>query len=560
MLMKYFYLFSIVSLLFANSVFSQGENNNWFFGNHAGVNFSSGSPLSINGGQTNAFEGASTVSDSSGQLLFYSDGRRVWNRNHQVMPNGSLLTSSGNDATQGVVIIPYPNHPNEYFIFTTNGGGIPPPESGPYFDFMAYSRIDMTLENGLGNVVDLNTPLQNHTGNTTWIGKVEAITVINNSNENYWVILPYQNRLLSYYVDENGVNVTPTQSIINFIVPTTSHIKVSPSNQFLAITEFQAKRTTLYAFDASTGQVASSTPLGYFILQEPSGTNLGIYSTEFSSDSSNIWLAIYGSQRRVYGFDLNNLNGAPTMLQSNNSFYSLGTLQRGPNDKIYLASVGNNYLIGLNNSNDLNNAFLDDQALFLGGNHSMLGLPQLVPILASSCLDNLVLTSPETNNFFLYEVSNNITTNSNYIVDDNQNITLSAGNSINLLPNTLIKSGSTFLAKIEGCETSSQGKKTIKEDIVTQKIYINLNDENNKPDFTLYPNPANSKVRISLVDNSMTINNISINSMEEKTLLKFTNINRDYFEFDISSLKTGIYIVNVETKNNGVLVKKLIVN
>jgi hypothetical protein len=36
-------------------------------------------------------EGCATISNSSGQLLFYTDGITVYNRNHQVMPNGTGL-------------------------------------------------------------------------------------------------------------------------------------------------------------------------------------------------------------------------------------------------------------------------------------------------------------------------------------------------------------------------------------------------------------------------------------------------------------------------------------
>ena len=45
-----------------------------------------------------------SVSDSLGNLLFYSDGQTVWNRNHQTMPNGTGLHGGiGQDQTVNVI-------------------------------------------------------------------------------------------------------------------------------------------------------------------------------------------------------------------------------------------------------------------------------------------------------------------------------------------------------------------------------------------------------------------------------------------------------------------------
>ena len=63
--------------------FSQGEFNNWYFGNKAGITFNSGLPVVLTDGQMLVKRASVCVSDSLGNLLFYSDGDQVWNRNHQ---------------------------------------------------------------------------------------------------------------------------------------------------------------------------------------------------------------------------------------------------------------------------------------------------------------------------------------------------------------------------------------------------------------------------------------------------------------------------------------------
>ena len=68
------------------------------------------------------FEGCSSISDPAGNLLFYSDGRDVWDANHQLMPNADYYSGSGllgdPSSTSSAVIIPKPGDTNKYFIFT----------------------------------------------------------------------------------------------------------------------------------------------------------------------------------------------------------------------------------------------------------------------------------------------------------------------------------------------------------------------------------------------------------------------------------------------------------
>lgn len=547
---------NVIVCLFSIFSFSQGINNNWYFGKNAALDFSSGTPMALSGSAMDTNEGVASISDNSGQLLFYTDGRRVWNKNNQLMPNGTSLTSSGRDANQGVVIVPYPNHPNEYFIFTTNGGI---PQNGPQYNFMAYSRVDMTLNGGLGDIVDLNTPLEDHLGNTVWQGKVEAITVITNGDSNYWVLMPHRNKLLAYSVDENGVNTTPVQSDIVFVNPTVSSMKVSPNNQFLVINNFLTGVSNLYGFNEVSGQVSNSTPLGSFIIQGGSGNNLnlGIHSTEFSSQSNIIWLSIFSPDNFVYGYDLNNLN-APPIIFSIPISGRLGTLQRGPDEELYLASDLNDYLIRINNSNNINQATLTQNAVYLGGiNKSLRGLPQLVSLLSlnSNCLENLILSTPEVNNNFIHTVSNTIITNQNYTVDTNQNITLSAGNFIQIDSNTEIKEGAEFLAEIEGCTefklNLNQGKPF--------KKYINLGSRKSFTDILkLYPNPTNNNITVFI--EREVINEIIITSIENKKLIHFRDVMRNQKAIDLTSLKKGIYIISINTKSGVNYYKRIIKN
>ena len=68
------------------------STSTWYFGNRAGIAFRDGGVQVLADGQMSTLEGCATVSDpATGELLFYTDGITVWNRLHEVMPNGTGL-------------------------------------------------------------------------------------------------------------------------------------------------------------------------------------------------------------------------------------------------------------------------------------------------------------------------------------------------------------------------------------------------------------------------------------------------------------------------------------
>src|SRR5258705_5903534 len=126
-------------LLFSSHLLhAQKEANIWYFGHYLGLDFNSGTVVPLNDGQTNTIEGVATISNSNGNLLFYTDGITVWNRLHQVMPNGTGLFGNPS-STQSAVIVPKVGDTTRYFVFTVDQVG------GP--NGLRYSVVNMTLDN-----------------------------------------------------------------------------------------------------------------------------------------------------------------------------------------------------------------------------------------------------------------------------------------------------------------------------------------------------------------------------------------------------------------------------
>lgn len=103
-----------------------------------------------------------SISDSLGNLLFYTNGLGVFNRYYNKMLNGEGLNpgryansskDSGYKLDNGALILPWPDHPGKYFIFHVTTDNIP---------FVWYSLnlfttlVDMELDQGKGDVVYKN--------------------------------------------------------------------------------------------------------------------------------------------------------------------------------------------------------------------------------------------------------------------------------------------------------------------------------------------------------------------------------------------------------------------
>ena len=87
---RIFILLTII--LFSEIINSQNETNNWYFGNKSALNFSNGQLAVLNNGNMETPAGCSSISDKNGALLFYTNGQTVWNKNHEIMNNGSNLS------------------------------------------------------------------------------------------------------------------------------------------------------------------------------------------------------------------------------------------------------------------------------------------------------------------------------------------------------------------------------------------------------------------------------------------------------------------------------------
>lgn len=319
-------LIYVLLCLLPNLIFSQGEKDWWYFGFNAGVHFVSNVPIPLSNGKVNTKEGCATISNLNGDLLFYTDGITVWTKNHTVMPNGTGLKGDPS-STMSSMCIPLPGSTNQYYIFTTPAKA----EDGLY-----YSIVDLSLNNGLGEIVSgkKNVMLMDRT--------CEKVTAVKNTNNTGYWILAHSfpgNEYHAYQLTSTGLNASAVISAIGVSLPSTNtstsigYMKFSPLGNKLAVAHTFAANGLLEVFDfnANTGILSPDFAIA--------GNGFNAYGIEFSANGQYLYVSTLSSPYKVFQLDMftpPNQTVAKTLIHTD-STHQLGSLQIGPNDKIYVA-------------------------------------------------------------------------------------------------------------------------------------------------------------------------------------------------------------------------------
>ena len=392
LILKRYSLFLILTLTLQTPfVFGQLQNNNWVFGYGARVNFSGPIPVGSSNAAINSNESTASVSDpNTGQLLFYTDGRKVWNANNQVMPNGSnLLGGFFNSCTQGALIVPFSEDNQRYYLFTLEE--LEALSLSPVIDNgLRYSVVDMTLNGGLGDVqvATLNTPLANDL--------TEKLIVIRSTEiQGFWVIAHKKNanEFLAWKIDACGVTAQPVVSAVgsNFASAPfgateawSGAMDASPDGNRIGMPVDWSDRIEFFDFNKTTGVV--SNPLTVNVTDDSTPPFLRKYGACFSPDGSKFY---YTNINSVYQLNLSTYTSAA--IESSNTLiyspilepnvYPCLQIEQAPNNKLYVAIGNAGRLDAISNPNALGLACgYEDNAVSFSPATCQLGLPAQVPL------------------------------------------------------------------------------------------------------------------------------------------------------------------------------------
>lgn len=401
-------IFLVLILLCSFILQAQNEAANWYFGDNAGIQFNTNTNAvtALTDGQLATDEGCTSISNSAGDLLFYTDGITVYNKNHNVMLNGNNLDGNPS-STQSAIIIPKPGDPNIYYIFTQGTEFFGQQDQG--FNF---TEVNMSLDNGLGAV----TNIKNQFLLSRASEKLSAV-LKDCQSQNIWVVTFASNDALTnpsavdnnnttfyaFEVSSTGVNTTPVTSTIPFsISERRGYLKFSPDGTKIASANV-GSGLFLYDFDTNTGQVSNSQQIQINI--NPLGKTQRAYGVEFSPNNQVLYVSTYfetdsdnfENTSAQYGallqYDLtsNNISQSEQVLDQRVMYRS--ALQLGPDGKIYRSlsatyNQGSPFLSVINNPNQLGQ-FSDYQheAISLNGRVSRQGLPPFISSFFSEKID-----------------------------------------------------------------------------------------------------------------------------------------------------------------------------
>jgi len=393
----------ILTLFVSINVVGQGEAANWYFGFGAGLQFdlATGNTTVVDDGQLFTNEGCSSISDENGNLLFYSDGITVWNRNHQVMPNGNGLFGDPS-STQSALVVPKPDDPNIYFIFTVDTVFQGDPDFG-----LNFSIIDISLDGGLGDVTDKNINLLADCSEKITAVLKDCVT------KSIWVVtlasidgtLPVFNTYHAFEVNNTGVNTTSVKSTFNLnITDFRGYLKLSPDGTKMISANTRGNfndpnstdRLLLYDFDENTGIVSNQERLfinsqnnqPYGVEFSPNSQMLYVHS---SNDASGTPPSNHFSTLTQFNLAATNIQASEFVLDDRQLFR--GGLQLGPNGKIYRALSasffqGLPFLGVINNPNNIGaTANYEHNAINLSPNLSSQGFPPFIQSIFNSEID-----------------------------------------------------------------------------------------------------------------------------------------------------------------------------
>ncbi|WP_177761746.1 hypothetical protein [Flavobacterium sp. I3-2] len=400
---------SILLVLTSLSAKAQIQNYNWNFGNNQGFSWKNSErktltgmygipnetlydlPVYQVGSVIKTLEGCFTISDYNGDLVMYSDGKTLWDKNNIQLTNGSGLSGDASSAQSGT-IVPYPHSYDKFLVLSLGK------ESQ---NNLAFSVVEKNATDPL--IYEVKSTAKNIylTGHSGLLG--ETVTAGRHSNKNdIWVLAvgrgngttptnttghPYLNvwKLSDDSPTNNSINWTFTtaldlgnQGVIGNAQPN-GYIRFTNDSKHFVWANFGFGGNIANGgvpficygdFNNTTGAISNvRIKRG---IQEDSSNGYGV---EFTNDNKYLYITfsppdIPGNQSSaLLVFNFNDLLAANTateianitpikkivtppsdVISSGNAFF--GAIQTGPDGRMYIASPAKKEVFVIDNPKD----------------------------------------------------------------------------------------------------------------------------------------------------------------------------------------------------------------
>ena len=316
---------------------SQNRMANWVFGDSMIVQFTpSGPVLSGERSSMRAYESAASISNSSGELVLYSNGVGLWNRNHTPLLGSegisTLWFETGSPTTGGTLFIPASGDTTDkiYWLLTID-----------FIDRnLKLSEVNLDLGAGIGginpdrkNIVLIPENLSD-----------QLVAVRHGNGLDWWIVCrlgyPSSSNYCSVLLTSDGI-LGESYNIWDAKVTAGAQgeIAISPDGNFLAFASGKKSSPailSLYDFNRCDGSI---TFMDTILFRD---ANKGLYGVAFSNSGDFIYCSTFSSGKDIIyqvsrheetlsALELMRMSSPGTLAVGNTN----GQFELGPDRKVY---------------------------------------------------------------------------------------------------------------------------------------------------------------------------------------------------------------------------------
>ncbi len=353
--MKYF-LFSL-AIIFCKNSFAQKPDYVWLLGYGGGnqtpandsfglsiLTFDNGNHLSVTNNQScnlNIRGGNSSLCDPFGNLLFFSNGEKVYSNNYALMNNGNNLNATNQNGVyqpQGSLSLPYPQKMNKGLLLISEIKNFSPPVG--YAGYKIYKNIiEIGVTGAQSNVIEKKIEIIN---DTLEYGQLTATKHANGLD--WWILVPaaYTSQYYTLLLDSSGLSIVDTQACGVAVRDGLGQAVFSPNGlkyaRAVGITTTTPTQLYIYDFDRCTGKL--SNPLHIEYEHWGLGTGCAI------SPNSRFLYAVNASYIFQYDLQAIDIAASKTLVAEWDGYVhevsfatTFATAQLAPDGKIYICTA-----------------------------------------------------------------------------------------------------------------------------------------------------------------------------------------------------------------------------
>ncbi|MGB0838570.1 MAG: hypothetical protein ACPGXL_00445, partial [Chitinophagales bacterium] len=272
--------------------------------------------------------------EKNGEILFTAQTGGIFNAENNFMEGATGIFFD--DSSAEMCISPDPADPNRYYVIYNN----------EKCSNLYYSVVDMTLNGGLGDVVNLNTLISEENFS-------EGLEVVAQPLSNDFWLLTYKCGIgfTRFTINENGIN---EEQLLYSFDPGISYDgrgELDYHKGRMGAAFAYSNKVFAAGFNPITGEICDAT-----VIEDDnfSSSFTGSYGIEFSPSGNKMYFSIWYNtgNNQIYQYDFNTQTYTGYSLVMDTPFNGFGEMELAPNGKIYVMMDNYNKLMVIENPDE----------------------------------------------------------------------------------------------------------------------------------------------------------------------------------------------------------------